>query len=454
MNRVPLIVRLMLVVSALLLPVTWIWAQEELTLERAIEKALRANPELAVDGPERAVAVAELQASRAGYLPRLDVEQSLLGGNNPIYVFGTLLTQRRFTAANFGLPSLNMPDSVKNLQTRVVGQQNIWDFGRTRQRSEAAKLGIDLTDQAHEEHLKQTLLAVIRDYYAVSLAREDVSAADASLQSAQSIAAQAKSRVDAGLAVDADLLRSQTNLAFARRQQIQARSRMELATAVLNRLMGDLLDTPIGKTAPLAPIAQAAPSQESLLAGLSQRRPDYRRLQVELSQTELEASSRKTQYLPTLGAYGSWEADNPSITDAGGSNWTAGLSLRWNVFSGGSDSALLQAARHRVDQKRLQLKALESAMALEIHKALIEYASAGEQVRAMQAAEAQSQESLRILENRYEAGLATMTDLLAAESARSAARMGSAAAIYEQHIAFAQLQYAAGNLNPASAVVR
>ena len=138
----------------------------------------------------------------------------------------------------------------------------------------------------------------------------------------------------------------------------------------------------------------------------------------------------------------------------GGSNWTAGLSLRWNVFSGGSDSALLQAARHRLEQKKLQLKALESAMALEVYKALVELRSAGEQVLVMQATEAQSQESLRILGNRYESGLATMTDLLAAESARSAARRELAAAIYQQCVAFAELQYAAGNLNRASAAVR
>jgi outer membrane protein TolC len=141
MNRIPRATKLLLVAAAFLLPVTWTWAQEDLTLERAIEKALKANPELAVDGPGRAAAVAEFQASRAGYFPKVDVEQSLLGGNNPVYVFGTLLTQRRFTAANFELSSLNTPDPVKNLQTRVVAQKNIWDFGRTAEKSGGSKAG-------------------------------------------------------------------------------------------------------------------------------------------------------------------------------------------------------------------------------------------------------------------------------------------------------------------------
>ena len=126
-----------------------------------MRKALERNPELAIDAPARAAANSELTAGRPGYRPRLDLEQSVLGGNNPVYVFGTLLTQRHFTAADFALPSLNTPDALQNLQTRILAQQNIWDFGRTRQRVEAARLGVEMADLAHNEHLRQTILAVI-----------------------------------------------------------------------------------------------------------------------------------------------------------------------------------------------------------------------------------------------------------------------------------------------------
>ena len=98
-------------------------AQDKLTLEQAVRKALENNPDLAVDAPARAAANSGLAASRAGYRPRIDVEQSVLGGNNPVYVFGTLLTQRQFTADNFALPSLNTPDAQQNLQTRLLAQQ-------------------------------------------------------------------------------------------------------------------------------------------------------------------------------------------------------------------------------------------------------------------------------------------------------------------------------------------
>jgi outer membrane protein TolC len=429
-------------------------AQAPLTLEQAVRQVLERNPELAIDSPARAAAVSGLAAGKAGYLPRIDLEQSILGGNNPVYAFGTLLTQRQFTAADFALSALNTPDALQNLQTRIQVQQNVWDFGRTRQNIESAKLGVEMADLGHATHIKQTLLAAIEAYYSVSLAGEALDAARAALVSADALVKQSQSRTQAGLAVESDVLRSQVYLAAARQQEIQALGNGEVARAALNRLMGNALDSPIGNTAALAVVNAPIPPEEILAAGLRKQRPDYQALQAEVRQAELDVRGKKLQLLPTLGAFATWEADNPSLIEAGGSNWIAGLTLRWNVFAGGGDSAQLQAARLRLQQKQLQLKAMESAMEMEVYKAVVQVRSATEQVAAMQAAEAQSQESLRILKNRYEAGLATITDLLSAETARSAARTALAEAIYQQRLNYARMEYASGLLAPDSASMK
>ena len=93
-------------------------AQEPLTLAEAVARALESNPDLAIDAAGQQAAHSEFEAARAGYLPRLNFEQSYLAGNNPVFVFGTLLTQRRFTEENFALPALNNPSPVNNLLTK------------------------------------------------------------------------------------------------------------------------------------------------------------------------------------------------------------------------------------------------------------------------------------------------------------------------------------------------
>jgi outer membrane protein len=424
-------------------------AQTRLTLSEAVALALEHNPDLAVDSPGQQAARMEFKATKGGYLPRLDFEQSYLAGNNPVFVFGTLLSQQRFTADNFALPGLNSPSPLDNLQTRVTVQQSIWDFGRTRDQRDQARLGVDIADQAHEAHVRQVLLNVFNSYYATSLAHNALETARVALRSAEAIEAQAKARVESGLAVEADLLRSRVYLSAAKQQEIQAQGQLKIAQSQLSHLMGTSLDKATGNTSPLTPTNITIPSEGSLVAE-KRKRPDYQALLTELHQAKIAVGSRQKEFKPTVSGYAAWEADNPSPGSYGGNNWSTGITLRWNLFAGGSDAARLEAARQRLEQKRRQVAAMESTMDLEIHKASIQYQSAEQQVIAAQAAEAQSEESLRILRNRYDAGLATMTDLLSAESARSSARTGLAEAIYRQRISYAQVEYSAGILSPTS----
>jgi outer membrane protein TolC len=63
----------------------------------------------------------------------------------------------------------------------------------------------------------------------------------------------------------------------------------------------------------------------------------------------------------------------------------------------------------------------------------------------------QAAESLRILKNRYDAGLATITDLLRAEDAEGEAQANYWHAVYGNHLAYAQLLFATGGLTPDAA---
>jgi len=425
-------------------------AQERLSLSEAVARAMNNNPDLAADAPGQQAARLDFKAAKAGYLPRLDFEQSYLAGDNPVFVFGTLLNQRSFTADNFALQELNNPSPVDNLQTRATVQQTIWDFGRTRARRDQADLGVKIADQSHEENKRRLLLDVFSSYYAISLARASLETTKLAIRSAEAIESQAKARVESGLTVEADLLRSRVYLSEAKQHEIQTQGELESARAQLNRLMGEPLDNMTGETAPLVPGNVSLPSEEVFIAEQKQNRPDYQTLLSELREAEIAVGAHKKEFLPVLAGYGTWEMDNPSLSDFGGSNWAAGISLRWNLFAGGGDAAQSEAARLRLEQKRRQITAMESAMALQLRRALIQYRAAEQQVAVARAAEAQSEEGLRILKNRYDAGLATMTDLLSAETARSNARTNLAGAIYRHRLSYAQVEYAAGILSPTS----
>jgi outer membrane protein len=60
----------------------------------------------------------------------------------------------------------------------------------------------------------------------------------------------------------------------------------------------------------------------------------------------------------------------------------------------------------------------------------------------------QAAESLRILKNRYEAGLATITDLLRAQDAEHEAQTNYWHAVYNNTMAYARQRFATGTLTP------
>ena len=63
----------------------------------------------------------------------------------------------------------------------------------------------------------------------------------------------------------------------------------------------------------------------------------------------------------------------------------------------------------------------------------------------------QSAESLRILKNRYGAGLATITDLLRAEDAERESQFNYWHAVYGNTMAYSELLYATGTMTPGAA---
>ncbi len=65
-----------------------------------------------------------------------------------------------------------------------------------------------------------------------------------------------------------------------------------------------------------------------------------------------------------------------------------------------------------------------------------------------------AQESQRITRNRYESGLATITDILRNDTALLDAKTRHLAAIYDQRVAAAMLELAAGTLTGDSDVLK
>ena len=135
----------------------------ELGLVEAVRTALEKHPALRVAEYQAAAAASGVDQARAGFLPRVDFSEGFMRSDNPVYAFGSLLNQGRFTSADFAVDRLNNPDPINNWRTNLSGNVPLFLGGRTFLGYQQAQLGRDAADQGRvraEQERPEARLAV------------------------------------------------------------------------------------------------------------------------------------------------------------------------------------------------------------------------------------------------------------------------------------------------------
>ena len=427
---------------------------QTLTLQDAIRVALEKNPTVqAAAAYSQAVreGIAEAKAAR---MPRLDFSEGLTRGNNPVYVFGGLLTERQFNANDFALNFLNTPPPLDVFRTQFSAALPLYDAGQMGRRIKDAKLSAQGAGETARRTRQEVIFHVVKAYTDELLAQENVRVAQSALKTAQSDLERAQARQEEGQGIPSDLLSAQVYLAQTEEDLLQAQNAANLARAALSVAMGLPEDTatniePGLKEMSYDPGALAARQQEALTT-----RPDLREFGLGVERASNGARMARAEFLPKVNAYASWEEDNETFLTHGGNNWVAGVSLSFNIFDGGANRARLAAAHFRQTQAQAQAAQMAAQVKLQVREAYLNLTTAQQRLEVSRHAQSEAEESLRIIQNRYEAGLATITDLLRAETARTAARKNYLNSLFDYRLSCVALELATGELAEDSPAVR
>ncbi|MDE3134972.1 MAG: TolC family protein [Acidobacteriota bacterium] len=424
--------------------------QQPLSLREAVNQALARNPALQASKDQAEASRARVGEARAGWFPRLDVSQGFTRGNNPVYVFGSLLAQRQFTAEDFNLSRLNSPTPLDNFQTQVSGQMSLFDSGRTHLREKGAKQMATAADYETAQARQDLILRVVRAYYGVIVAQEDLKAAEQALDSAKSNEQRVRTMEKAGLVVTSDLLSAEVFRAQMQDREIRAKNAVEVARLNLGREMGfapGAMPDVTGKLEQPTAIARGVDEWEKTAMA---ERPALRAAEMQDKAAGDNRKLAKADFGPQIGLFGNYERDAETMGGPSGTNWVAGARLDLNIFSGGAQRSRLAEATAQKLQAEHQLAWLRSGIDLEVRQAFLDAQAAAQRAAAARDSVNQASESLRIIQNRYQAGLVTITELLRAQTSQLDARTGYLAALHDWQVARAQLERAAGQLTMQS----
>lgn len=442
-----------LLLGALALPVT-AFAQTQLTLERAVATALEKNPARKAAVFEQQAAAADTKLAKSALLPQIGFAEAYQRSNDPVFVFGARLRQRSFTAADFALNRLNTPTPFGNFATRFSGNWQLFDSGVSWLRVRQAKQ----MDQAAARKLQRSdqelVMRVVDAYASLLLAAKQQQVAEDALKTAQSILDRSRSYVQAGMVVESDLLSAQVNHAAREQEMIRARNAVALSRAQLNYEIGVSPDTQFDPADLLAEKAFPSASLDVLEKRALAQRPDLQGVSLQQAVQADGVRAAKASFGPRLNAITDWELDNPRFAGGGGNNWMAAVEIQIDLFDGGAKRARLQRERAMKGRIDALHDAAMSGIRLEVRKAYLDFDAARQQVEVARAAVGQARESLRIGQNRYEAGLSTITDLLRMQEAAVRAQTDYSQALYRLQTSYANLELATGTLDANWPVVK
>lgn len=425
-----------------------------LTLHDAAAIALEKNP-------LRKAALADTRAASAGVreaqsflMPHVTFSEQATRGNDPVYVFGSRLRQQRFTTDDFALNKLNTPLPLGNFTTRFGGTWSLFDslaswrgINRAKQMNIAANDQLERTDQ-------EVLFRVVQSYFGVLLAAKQLEVSEHAQETAKAIMDRSQTRYDAGLVVESDLLSAKVRLASREQELIHARNYLKLARAQLNTAMGVAADADYQPDYSLRDTTLTVGSLPDLEQKALTTRPDLKRIDAQESAQQLSVAIAKSSFGPRLNAFAGWEMDNPTFVAGGGGNsWVGGLELQIDLFQGGAKRAALSRERANAEKIAALKQAAHDAVRLEVRQAYYDQDASRQQVEVARTAITQAQESLRIVQDRYDSGLLTITDLLGAEESARRTQTDYWQAVYQFQTGYANLELACGTLNLQSSVV-
>jgi len=415
----------------------------DLTLAQAVDKAISHNPGLQAAQFQTLSAREKIIQARSGALPQVYFQEQINRTTNPMWAFGTKLNQESIATEDFNPDRLNDPDAITNSASRLSVTWPVYDSGQTWYGLQQARLNQEATSFSQERTRQQVIAGTITAYIRTLLVRENQAVIHQILETARTHLKLVQSRYDGGFVAKSDLLRAQVHIADLKQQLSESKSQTDIAKCMLKIAMGGASNLDDTLTTPLEAGIPMAGSLDEWIAKAMAHRPDLKQLIVQKRVAEKEMDKSRASRLPSVSLSGNYEINSEDFNDTG-SNYTVGAVASLPLFTGGRISSSIREADFNLKQIKAMLQGMEQRICGETRQAFFNARSAWERIQVAQSAIGQSKESLRIVKNRYNSGLFTITDLLDVEVTVQQSLTNHLKAVHDYRAAITRLELAAG----------
>lgn len=417
-----------------------------LSLNEAIDLAFAQNPDLTAASARIGQAEARVAEVAAGFYPKLTARVGYDYTSNPALAFSYIVAQRRFApSADFG-NQINNPGWVENFRPEVIGSINLYRGGQDDYLKQAAELGVKASELEHAALRNRLAAAVTSAYYAVLSAPKQVEVAQRSVRTVDKEMELTRARVAEGAALRGDVLSLEVRSTSARESELQAKNNINLSRSALKTLIGESRNELPALDENELPVPVIKGSLLKMFDTAFGQRPEMQAAahQVQIRQHELDAANGAV--LPRVNAYVAYGSNSRTLDPSTyEDNTSLGINAEMDLFAGGAINARISAAERRIVEAQAMEEKTRLEIENEVRQAYSTLEQALERVKVAEAGAAAAEEALRLVNEQYHGGTATVTRYLEAETDRASASLRSIVARFEAQVAEAQLLQAVGH---------
>ncbi|WP_457641903.1 TolC family protein [Persephonella sp.] len=430
---------------------------EEITLNKAIETALEKNYQLQASKKLLKSKEYQFKAAKGLRFPSITFTEMFMRTNNPGWAMMNTLNQERLdmiesskfvNMTSFRFPPPTYPE-VNNWQTKIEFQLPIYTGGKISTGIKMQKKEYEATKKDVERTAQKVIYDVSKAYYGALLAKRAIQLAKQAYKSAEKHYNTARSMYDNGLAIYADVLRAKVYLMNMKNKITEAENNYLIAKRGLLLAMGvENIDPSEIEVVGELKFENTDKPVEYWQNFAMNNRPDLISLRERVENAKRMAEFTKSDFLPTVGAFGSYELNDrktPFGTD--GKWWTVGIALNWKIFDGFQTLNKYKSAKETYQHYLQQKKGFEEFVKFSVYKAYADLQTAKEKLNTAKQNLKWAEEVLKITEKRYKNQMATMIDLLDTQTMYDKIRFDLAKATYDAQVALLELKFQAGYLN-------
>ena len=430
-------------------------ARAQLTLDQAVEQAIKKYPAVRASLHQVSAAAAGINLARTSYLPRADFmgQVNRATHNN---VFGMMLAPSIISPISGPVLRTNSLDTVWGSAVGVLVSWEPFDFGLRRANVGLANSARDVANAQVAVTRLQAGTAAADAYLTIAAADQTVLAARAGVERARVLDQVVETLTKNELRPGADASRTRAELALAETQSIQAEQLVEVARAALGQVLGVAAATITIEPGALLKL----PSELPVAALAAARHPVAIAQNAAIEEVKAREKALDRSYFPRFNLEGTGYARGTGVDASGATggaasglgpniqNWAVGMNVTFAAFDLPSIRARKEVEHYHELAEAARYDEVIQNLNGEMEKANATLAGARRVAQntpiQLEAARATEQQAAA----RYKAGLGTIVEVAEAQRILTQAEIDDALARLSVWRAMLAVAVAEGDLAP------